>query len=82
MTDLAPTPLSAEYLDGWREGVCACLVAFMTRDSGGYISARDKNGRPEEFMPMGFLMEVVADLRLHPQSPKTKHDDKLDGTRG
>ena len=54
----------------------------MTRDSGGYISARDKNGRPEEFMPMGFLMEVVADLRLHPQSPKIKHDDKLDGTRG
>ena len=77
-----PDPkLSDDYLDGGREGVCAFLVAFMSRNSGGFVEAPGRDGVTEQFLPVGFLFDIAADLRLHPQAPKAKHDAIKDGAR-
>ena len=73
--------LSSDYLDGWREGVCAYFVAIVSRDSSGFIEAKDKDGKVDQFLPVRFLVEMNADLRLHPTGPKVKHNDTLDGPR-
>jgi hypothetical protein len=81
-TQMQPEPrLSSDYRDGWREGITAVLRGFMGRDSGGYVETRDKNGQLEQFLPVGFLIDVVKDARAHPEPPILKHDDKLDGRR-
>jgi hypothetical protein len=73
--------LSSDYLDGWREGVCAYFVAIVSLDSGGFIEAKDKDGKVDQFLPVNFLMGISTDLRLHPHAPRIRHDDKLDGPR-
>lgn len=56
------------YSRGWCEGVSAVLRELMGRDSGGFLSGpKDKHGKPEEWLAVGFVFEVITDLQGKPE---------------
>lgn len=66
--------MNFDYRLGWKEGAAALFRELITADSGGFIPTergiKDKNGREEDWIAVGWIFESYAKVKDDPQEPR------------